>query len=462
MKPTPINLPPVKTRRWLRRLGWAAVAWVLAVGPWPADNGDFQQAGYWERTRQALEQTALMAAEPGPLRAGWAEADLTPGPGHPLAGYGGRSPMGYESVDTRCFARALTIERGDAAVTILTADLLLINRAMARRVLELSGLDAAPERLYFTATHNHSGPGAWGESMLERLVVGPYDPDYFEELCRRMADAVQRSRRSLRPAELAMVSVGAGDRLTNRVEEGLPCDEALWAIAVRERGAERRMLAVLAGFSAHATVLGSKSRWLSADYPGAMCDRLRERTGAEMALFAAASVGDARPKLDGGRGGREAARRYGGELADRLADAMKSAEYRGEARLGALRWMIETDDPRVQIGASWRVSPLSTFWMSDASAPIHVLRIGGAWLAGMPGDYAGHLTVKLRSRVAEPLWVTSFNGDYKGYFTDRATFYRVGGYETRQMNFFGASAGEYLGEAALAAIERLRSAGASP
>jgi hypothetical protein len=38
----------------------------------------------------------------------------------------------------------------------------------------------------------------------------------------------------------------------------------------------------------------------------------------------------------------------------------------------------------------------------------------------------------------ETLMLTSFNGDYKGYFVERNEFLNYAEYETRAMNFFGA------------------------
>ena len=43
------------------------------------------------------------------LRVGTAEVDITPPVGHPLAGFH-RKEFGYREIDSRCFARALTLE----------------------------------------------------------------------------------------------------------------------------------------------------------------------------------------------------------------------------------------------------------------------------------------------------------------------------------------------------------------
>src|SRR5262249_7966538 len=114
------------------------------------------------------------------------------------------------------------------------------------------------------------------------------------------------------------------------------------------------------------------------------------------------------------------------------------------------------------LGSRLRFSPLATSWISGTQTHVSVLRIGPAVLVGLPGDYAGHLADPLarwsRSRGLT-LVATSFNGDYKGYFVSQPVFMNHDRYETRWMNFFGPWAGEYLGDLARRAIERLEPRG---
>jgi hypothetical protein len=396
-------------------------------------------------------QGILPTAQSTPLKAGIAEVDITPAPGHALAGFVRWG--GYQTVDTRCFARALTLANGAVTVTILTADLLLINAAMADAVRARAGV--RPEEIFFAATHTHSGPGGWGSHPLEWMFAGAYDNAYFERLADQLAEAVRRSRSGLVRAELGTAAIDAPGLQANRILRGGPTFDRVTALSVRAVGSDRPFC-VLAVFGAHATVL--RSKMLSADYPGALTAELRRSTGGEMAMFAAGAVGDASPIRPAASSQAESARILGAKLAAAIAPAIASSRYEPEPRIGSAHLTVDLPVPRVTVAHDWRLSPLCTFWMANRRTHLHALRLGPAVLVGMPGDYAGHLARRLvteAERAGSTLIPTSFNGDYRGYFTSHQVYDERGCYETRTMNFYGAWSGDYLTEIAQELVVRV-------
>ena len=217
------HLPKAKPRRWLRRLALALTGFLVVVGPWPVDDSSFEGSEFQSRTLARLDE-AMGSGSAGPIRVGVAEVNLTPGSPRNLAGFIGQIRTPYIGVDTPCFARALTIESRSGVLTVLTADLLLINAKMARAVVERAGL--RPDQVYFTSSHTHGGPGGWGDHPLEMLVAGAYDPSYFESLANQLAEVVKRSRARTEPAEMAFVEVQAPNRQKNRVNPALPTHDA--------------------------------------------------------------------------------------------------------------------------------------------------------------------------------------------------------------------------------------------
>ena len=208
-----------RPRRRSRWLPLALVSSMIVVGPWPVDDSGFPGSEYAERTIARLEGASSRLVT-GPIRVGLGEVDLTPDAPRPLAGFIGQIRTPFSGVDSRCFARALTVESASGRLTILTADLLLIDQRLARRVVELAGV--RPEEVYFTSGHTHGGPGGWGRHPLEMLVAGAYDPGYFEALAGQLAGAVRDSRARTEPAELGVVQVLARGRQSNRVEPSSP------------------------------------------------------------------------------------------------------------------------------------------------------------------------------------------------------------------------------------------------
>ncbi len=450
---------PPRGRAGLRRTAAGLVLSLLVVGPWPVDDAGFEGSDRQLRTLERLERLAA-AGEAGPIRVGTAEVDLTPRRPIPLAGFIGQVRTPYDGVDSPCLARALTVEpAGGEAVTILAADLLLINARLAAEVARRSGVGL--DRIYFTASHTHGGPGGWGEHPLERLVAGAYDPEFFDDLAGRLADAVRRSRSSTVPAEMALVQARTPGRQVNRVDPGRATHDTLSALSFRPLGAADGAppLAILAVFGAHATVSHPIPPRLGGDYPAALAAELKRRTGAGMVAFAAGAVGDASPSRPKARTQQDSARLLGAGLADALAGPLASARYVREVAVGSIRLGVDLGPLRLPFGTSrLRFSPLATWWIAAGPAPVQGLRLGRATLLGFPGDYAGHLAGDLEARAATEGIVaiaTSFAGDFRGYLVSGGTYYRRPCYETRWMSFYGPWTGDYLTDVGRRVAERL-------
>jgi hypothetical protein len=445
-----------------------AVIILFVLGPWPADNSGFRGSSYEQSTLREIESTAVLNSPLGTIRVGIAEVDISPPPGHPLAGYSARKTSGYTEIDTRCYARALTISSGDTQVTILTADLLLINAKLAAAVLERTRLPAG--QVYFTATHTHSGPGAWGDHPIEKLVTGSYDPLFFRSLADKLAEVVTRSREVRVPVEFGVASMVTRYCQSNRVEREAPLDDRLVALVFREIPAAGEKppvspLAVLTIFSAHATVCSSANNNLNADYPGYLVTEVRKKSGCPNVLFAAGAVGEAAPAKFPAGTEAEAARLLGHLLADDVNKLLADVVFQRRIPLAVLRSPVQLPEFRFPISSGWRVSPICSSWISDRRTHLHAVRIGPAVLVGFPGDYSGRLAAPLIEWCANrgfTAMTTSFNGDYKGYLVPERTFMSVKTYETREMNFFGPWAGEYLAEMSLRMVEKLIPEGNSP
>ena len=463
--PHPVVDRPSKAGRWPRRLAMALTASLLLVGPWPVDDSTFVGGEYQLRTLDRLGASPEIGPA-GPIRVGLAEVDLTPDRPRPLAGFIGQVRTPFVGVETPCHARALTVESASGAVTVLTADLLLINARLARAVVDRAGV--RPDQVYFTASHTHGGPGGWGDHPLEMLVAGAYDPSYFESLADQLAGVVKRSRSRLEPAEMGFVEVQARARQRNRIDPSSPTHDALSALVFRPANAPpgTSPLAILVVFGAHATVSHPIPPRLGGDYPAALASELKRRTGARSVLFASGAVGDASPARPKAASQRESARALGEALAGDLMAFLPSARFAAEVEVGSLR--LDVDLPPVRLPSfapALRFSPFLTWWIADRRTHLHALRLGPAVLVGFPGDYSGHLADRLvgstqKSGLAAV--ATSFDGDFRGYLVSEPVFRDRSCYETRWMSFYGPWAGEYLNDLARRMVERLASKPPAP
>ncbi len=473
---TPDLPDPPKARRWPWRLAMTLTAVLFVFGPWPVDDSGFEGSEYQTRTLDRLDD-APKAPLAGPIRVGLAEVDLTPSSPRPLAGFIGQIRTPFVGVDSPCLARALTVESGSDALTILTADLLLINAKLAKATCERAGVRL--DQVYFTASHTHGGPGGWGDHPLEMLVAGAYDPAFFDELADRLAQVVQTSRAKLEPAEIGFVQVQTRGRQSNRVERGSTTHDALSALIFRPAGARdgtkpitppagtkpivassgTKPIAILVVFGAHATVSHPVPPRLGGDYPATLASELKRRTGARSVLFASGAVGDASPSRPKAASQLASAEALGSSLADDLMAALPSARFERDVTVANLRLDVDLPPVRLPFVSKWlRFSPLATWWIADRQTHLHAIRLGPAALVGFPGDYSGHLADRLVAStrgVGISSVATSFDGDFRGYLVSESVFREKSCYETRLMSFHGSWTGEYLNDLARRMVDRL-------
>ena len=444
------------TGKWRRRSGIVLVVicgFGILVGPWPArDTASTDGPAFWDTARR-LSQIPTTSSR-GPVRAGVAEIDITPSWPVQSAGFIDQILEPSVGINSRCFARALTVAGESISVTIVTADLLLIDAKIAHQVLARTGLRR--DEIYFTASHTHSGPGGWGNHPLERLVAGTFDPEVAENLVEQLARVVLLSRGNLQPVEIAFLQTDIPGVQTNRIIPHGATNDTLSAWIFRlisPRPGAQPVLATLASFCAHATIGHPKPSRLGGDYPAVFAESLRREATAGMVLFAAGAVGDAAPIRPAGLNQQRMVQTYGENLADHVTGLLNSAEFHREIDLVNLGF--EVDLPPVQVPfwtARLQFSPMATWWIARPQTYLHTLRLGPAWLTGFPGDIASHLAGRLQATA--PVVATSFNGDYKGYLVSRETFRAHPGYETRTLSFFGPGMGEFLVALSQASLEQ--------
>ena len=447
-----VSMSVITGRKSLRLLARASILGILAA-PWPVDRKPYTASGYFRDTIRRLEHLPTRVVSDD-FRVGLARADLTPPSPVPPAGFIGQVFQPYQGLNSKCFGKALTIANRQVAITIVAADLLLIDERMVRSILSRTGL--ARDQVYFTATHTHSGPGGWGNHPLERLVAGTYDPLVFDHLCEKLVEVVLSSRSRLEPAEMAFVQTTASGLQRNRISPDRPTNDALsaWIFRSKDPGSKRRGLATLVTFGAHATISHPVPPRLGGDYPAAFAAILEDQADAGVVLFASGTVGDASPVRIPADSQQRSVEAYGKILADCLIKKSHDAKFSSVIDLGNLG--LEVDLPPVQVpffSPSLRFNPLCSWWVGRRRTYLHALKIGPAILVGFPGDISGQLANRFHDPT--PIIATSFNGDYQGYLVSSDLFRSHPCYETRWMSFHGPDLGDYLVDLAQGCIKQI-------
>ena len=394
----------------------------------------YVQTAYYQSTIHRLDSTfsALPTPTPDTLYAGWARQNITPRQPAKLMGYGWKG--NFERVRDSLWVRTLVLRQGSLTVALISYDLMLTPPAVARAVrqrLAASGL----YNCYFTAVHTHHGFGEWQTGPAGTFIAGGYNQALVDTLVSQTVASVQRARKQLQPTRLRYVQYDRAGLVSNRLVRGGPVDPYLRALCLEQDSAT----AVLVSFAAHATFLSSRTKALSADYPGAVVRALEARPNVDFAQWAAGAVGSHSPH----REVDETMEAYAQQL---LSPMIEDTTWEEGATTQPMRFAevpIDLPEPQLRLFAGWQVRPwLFRWFFGDVSPTLTLFQLGPVVLVGIPADFSGMLYPAIRANGHEVM-ITSFNGDYIGYVIPDAC-YHLPHREARETNWYGPYTGSYL------------------
>lgn len=409
----------------------------------------------------ALITTPGHAACVGCGRAGAGRAPLTVPAGTPLAGYGsltrrlimpdlfGRHPHAYWFKPHRgqldpVFARALIVEAAGQRLVWLTADLVAVDRGFTERVARrLAGVGIAG-RVVVSASHTHSGPGAYLDSRLfGALAVDDEDDEVREAVVEALIAAARRAASSLGEARIGAAAAPGPALTVGRLGEPVD-DELIVAKIVDGAG---RPVAVLWNYAIHGTMLGPGNLALSGDVMGLASQRLERALGVP-ALFVNGAVGDVSPR----RHGRAEALAAAGDLAAAVQRVWQRITPSRPPTLRIAARGVRLPPPRLSLRncfGRWiptaATVPLGRFVPRDAE--LVAGRLGDlAWIT-VPGELQSRLGERVKRAAPAPAMVAGVSNDYLGYFVAAAAYGRPG--YVACASLYGPDGGERLTAAAV-------------
>ena len=467
---------------------------VLLVGPWPLyTDAHYKTSGYFKKALAAIDTAAAktrLAGDMAPLRAGWAVREITPKPGHPMAGYGGRAnDKKSTGVREPLYVKALALNDGTDTVVILGSDMLqtlpnLLEKVEARVSKSVSLTNRS---IMYTSSHTHSGPGGLAPGFAAEMSYGKHDPAYVQLLADRFSEAIEEAVKGMAPARLAHGSVDVPEYIRNRSRKNAPADSTLNVAVVEQVDGGQRLY--LARYSAHGTAYGEEVMELNGDYAGAFQRAVETKSGTPL-LYMGGAVGSMCPNPPGPplpkpwtkalelafendvesqmvREGRKTMQQLlddqqarveamGAALADKLLDAVKGLTF--EERLDVVSLDAVYSPPPAQVrlvSPNWRLSPFAFNLLGVPKlGRLQAARIGTLFLIGMPYDFSGETSLVWQAWAKEKgcdLWVTSFSGAYLGYLSPDRYYGEIGdglhynqNYEIGEMSWFGPNQEAYV------------------
>ena len=400
-----------------------------------------------------------------------------------------------EEVRDPIFAKALVIESNGCKFCILSLDVLLVSEAWAtpfrREAAQRFGLEA--DAIMICATQTHSAP-ALGHHMVEsdsdhglpdnlRWLLGG-DDVYHQFAHERILDAIERAQENLQAVTVGAASgiearVAFNRRFVMRDGSGLthpptgdphiryaegPIDPEVGIVSFRN--ASGTIIAALLHHTCHPT-FGYPHRYISADWPGAWCDGMRELLGSDcVPLVINGCCGNIAPHNHLDVHAVHGIDIMGKILTETSATILPRIEYKeietidwrtlhlpipwrqfapeifteARALLAKHPEPMWTDEAHTTVDWAW-VYALSQAGLerrmqreAHFNYPIQVFRIGEIALVSVAGEpfVEGQLQIKLDSPTY-PTYVAHMSNVYIGYIPTPAAMTH-GGYETNASN----------------------------
>jgi len=252
-----------------------------------------------------LAAAVAVAASPG-LRAAAAEVDITPDGPQWLLGYQARQSAG---VHDRLHHRVVALDDGKTQVYLVSSEFAVFTPSFfdefGRELKQRTRIE--PRQVWWTVTHTHSapelGPGGIGKLFLGERYKHDYDHAYAKEVKDKLIAVIREAREKLFPARV-YIGTGRAEANINRRErrpngrivlgknpEG-PVDRMIGLLRIERL--DGGLVALIANYAMHGTVLGGKNLLISGDAPGVVASYVEAKFGAPM-LYINGAEGNVAP-----------------------------------------------------------------------------------------------------------------------------------------------------------------------
>jgi neutral/alkaline ceramidase-like enzyme len=401
------------------------------------------------------------------FRASAVKVDITPQSSQWLLGYQARQSNG---VLDNIYHRVVAFDSGDTQFYLISSDLCLFSPTLydsvTRDLQKETGID--PKQVWWSVTHTHAAPEVGPPDMYKTLLGRSdheWDRDYTGRTTRALIDAVRTARDTLEPARIAF---GTGVAMANinrrakdvdgRVSIGLnpdgPVDRQFNLIRVGRP--DGRLIALIANYAMHGTVMNGENLKISGDGPGTVTAYLEQKLGGTV-LYINGAAGNIAPIYSvypNPNSGHLSQFRV--LLGDRILTAVESlGPGTREVTMRHGEKIVETP---LKSGLAWP-DELSAYVRTEGRPlvrlPIRFLRINDTMIWSAPVEMFCEIAMDVRDR--SPFSYTFYFGYTNGWFgyLPTAKAFEEGGYEPRTSPFTPQAEAD-VGQAVTAFVQGFR------
>jgi len=391
------------------------------------------------KLKQGAQPAPSKAADLAGLKAGVSEVVISPTePGwlnHPF------------KIHDDLKSRTVVLSDGKVTVALVGADLFGAGWE-DMKVIRDNAAAFGVQHTVIGMSHNHAAPDTIG-------VYGFYPKEYVAFIQERMTQGIKKAMENMKPVasmksaskELPMDGARVIDLFRNARNPGI-VDPTISAIQIF--GEDGKPVTTIVNFACHVESLMKGAAEISADFPGYMCDKLKEE-GFGQAVFLNGAVGG---MISGDNRERthESAKDMGLRLATLISDLMKSAQPPAAHSFSAAQKRIEIPMTNPKLKPLYSLG-LRNLHDGRVVTDMIYVRLGEAQFVSLPGELLPEISFEILEKMdGFPRILVGLANDQLGYLIPPYDF-RADYYEETMSQ--GPVAGVMVRDTALRLIDEI-------
>jgi hypothetical protein len=328
------------------------------------------------------------------MKVGFAQTIITPSLDRPvfLAGFGNNRRA--VSVHDDLYACALALSDGQNTIVLCALDLIGFFRPDVYEVIQ--NIKRPDVKIVIASTHTHHGPdtmGLWGPDDKTRGV----DAAWMSATKEKISATILNALAALKPAAVKWTSVHVPGLAKNARNPEVVDDELT---VFQFINTDHRPLVTGVNFPCHPEVLWEHNPHITSDYVGCLRDEIEKQTGAPCIFFSGALGGMLTPDVKDHS--FEEAEFMGKKLAGEGIKALEqvTSEQPPVISLHKKEITLKLTNPLYRI-AFWRKLMPDVRQRGRVTSEVNLVKIGGLWLATVPGEMLPKLGLALKSQLRE-------------------------------------------------------------